>query len=361
MAKVLILDLGSTYTKLGLATREEPTHIFPTLVGEPRYQKLMTQREGGKKRYFGKEVIDHSGVLNTQFPIQRGQINDLELFTGLLTHGIEKVNVDPHATPALFAYPPILGRSTLETVAEILFEQVGVPSLVMCSHPYLLKQNLGGETGLIIESGGGLTSITPVINGREQLHLSVAFRLAGEDITKRLGKLLEAEDIRFGRPSGRRILRDMKEKSCYFKLKEGVTGQKKAYTLPDGREIELGDERFKSPEVMYHPREMGIKEAPLQEKILSVLEEIDIPVRPKIVENILLSGGNTLLPNFKERLLKELREALTEKMAMENLAVSQAPTPVYSVWQGGVKIASPSTFNNIKTTKNEWETKGSLY
>lgn len=362
----MVIDIGSTYTKVGLSNREEPSKIFPTIVGNPRFERMMVQKQKETDLFVGREVWENSGIVRSKYPVRRGIIRDWNLFKSLLSYTITAVpRITPAETPILIAYPPVMSRNMVEHIAEILFEEISVPSVLACSHPYLIKQEISEETSLIVESGGEVSTVTPVIEGRELLALSDSIPIAGEDVTKRLSNLLKLKGHSFDSPGEMKMVREMKEDLCYFTLdieKEEKKSSKrigKTYTLPDGRDIEISKERFKSPEVIYQPRKVGRRVSPLHEKIYEVIQNCSMTQRPRLIQNIVLSGGNTLIPRFKERLQKELVGLLPEGMK-EKLSLSHVSNPSISVWEGG-KITATTVFDKIKTTKEEWDKSGSIF
>lgn len=365
MDNVLVLDIGSSYTKVGPATKESPTKIFHTIIGEPRFNKRIGQKKV-KDLFIGNEVLDHFGIIKSKFPVKRGIVRDWRSFEPLLRYALKETDLNIKERPLLFSFPPFVQKQMIDRIAELLFDKIGIPSLAACSQPYLIKQVSSEENALIVESGGGRTSITPVFNNRVSLSLTSSFPIAGRDITERLAKLLEARGYSFDTPAGKENIRKMKEELCYFasdyskELKKNTEGIQKSYRLPDGREIKTSEERFQSPEIMYRPREIGRREPPLHEKIYDVVRSCDITIKPKVVSNVVLSGGNTLIPGFKERLQKELEELLPSKL-QENLSFLRVPDPTLAVWKGGAIIARSPTFNELKTTKLEWREKKTLF
>lgn len=365
MDDVLVLDIGSSYTKVGPATKEAPTIIFHTIVGEPKLSKRMGEKKA-KDLFIGNEVLDHFGVVKSKFPVKKGVVRDWGSYEALLKYALNRTDLNFKEVPLLYSFPPFFQERMIDRIAKLLFDRIGVPSLVACSHPYLIKQVSSKENALIVESGGGRTSITPVFNDRVSLSLSSSFPIAGRDITERLAKLLEARGYNFATPAEKENIRQMKEKLCYFasdfskERKKNTKEIQKTYRLPDGREITVSEERFESPEIMYRPREIGRREPPLHEKIYDVIRSCEITIKPKLVRNIILSGGNTLIPGFKERLQKELEEALPSKMR-EKLSISEIPDPNIAVWRGGAITASSKIFDKLKTTKLEWRKKKTLF
>ena len=77
-----------------------------------------------------------------------------------------------------------------------------------CSH-------LGLLTGIVIDSGDGVTHICPVYEGFSLPHLTRRLDVAGRDITRYLIKLLLLRGYAFNHSADFETIRMMKEKLCY--------------------------------------------------------------------------------------------------------------------------------------------------
>jgi actin-related protein len=77
--------------------------------------------------------------------------------------------------------------------------------------------------------------------------------------------------------------------------------------MPDGKTITIGTERFRSTEHLFVPLEKNGKNDPsIQEIIFNSIQECHVGIRCDLYENIILSGGNTMLEGFRERIFKEI-------------------------------------------------------
>ncbi|GBL87914.1 Actin, plasmodial isoform, partial [Araneus ventricosus] len=79
----------------------------------------------------------------------------------------------------------------------------------------------------------------------------------------------------------------------------------------------------------------------------------DVDIRRDILENVLLSGGNTLFPGIAERLQNELQDLCSSRVRVWAPAERR-----YAVWLGGSILGSLSTFKEICITKSEYEDYG---
>lgn len=73
-------------------------------------------------------------------------------------------------------------------------------------------------TGIVIDSGDGVTHICPVYDGFSLPHLTRRLDVAGRDITKYLIKLLLLRGYAFNHSADFETIRMMKEKLCYVGL-----------------------------------------------------------------------------------------------------------------------------------------------
>ena len=100
-------------------------------------------------------------------------------------------------------------------------------------------------TGVVVDSGDGVTHICPVYEGYGLQNITKRLDVAGRDITKYLIKLLLLRGYAFNHTADFDTVREIKEKLCYVaydveqedKLGQETTILVEKYTLPDGREI----------------------------------------------------------------------------------------------------------------------------
>lgn len=79
--------------------------------------------------------------------------------------------------------------------------------------------------------------------------------------------------------------------------------QVEQYTLPDGRVIKLGGERFEASEALFQPHLINVEGQGMAELVFSAIQAGEIDIRQELYRHIVLSGGSTMYPGsleFKE-------------------------------------------------------------
>ncbi len=364
-AKPLVLDNGTGLTKNGYAGEDQPRSVWPTCIGYPKYTSIMTDVEHYTREYYiGEEALNLRGVLKLVYPVEHGTVTDWDAMEKIWHYTFfNDLRVDPAEHPVLLTEAPLNPRKNREKMAEIMFETFNVPAMYVSMQAVLSLYASGRTTGLVIDSGDGVTHIVPIYEGFALTHAITRIDLAGRDLTEYLRRLLRQRGYSLVSSAEREIVRDIKEKLCYvaldpekeLKLAEKVAGMEKTYMLPDGETITISSERFLAPEVFFNPGVVGLDAMPLDEVIVETVKKCDVDLRRDLYGNIVLSGGSTMFQGLKERLHKEISELVPENIEIKIIA---PPERMYSVWIGGSILASLKTFQKMWVTRKEYQEQG---
>lgn len=78
--------------------------------------------------------------------------------------------------------------------------------------------------------------------------------------------------------------------------------------------LQIGQARFRAPEVLFRPDLIGEECEGIHEVLMYAIEKSDMDLRKILYQNIVLSGGSTLLRGFGDRLLLELKKNLPKDL-----------------------------------------------
>jgi actin, other eukaryote len=103
-------------------------------------------------------------------------------------------------------------------MTKTLFETFGVPSFYVAIQAVLSLYASGRTTGIVVDSGDGVTHTVPIYEGYALPHAIMRIDLAGRDLTEYCMKLLYEVGLNFSSSAEKEIVRDIKEKHSYIAL-----------------------------------------------------------------------------------------------------------------------------------------------
>ncbi|MFT7802890.1 uncharacterized protein LOC108929278 isoform X1 [Arapaima gigas] len=356
----IVLDTGSGLMKAGFADQDLPTTVFPTVIGFPKYDEVMNGYPE-RETYIGHEAQHMRGVLALRHPMKHGIIHNWDEMEKVWHHTFQQLRVEPENHPVLLTEAAMNPQENRERMVELMFEAFAVPFTYVAMQAVLALYAAGRTTGVVFDSGDGVSHSVPVFEGYCLPHAVQRFALAGADVTLQLRKLLQEQGVAMRTSAELEIVREMKEQCCCVAQdyeaelsRGGLSSREVSYTMPDGHIVRLSAERFRAPEILFRPELIGRDHYGLHESIFKSVLYSDIDLRKTLVGNIVLSGGNTLLAGLPQRLQSEIRN-----MAPMNLAdcvrVTSPKDRDFSVWSGGGVLARLPSFALAWISQEEYE------
>lgn len=313
----------------------------------------------GNEAYLKKKDKEYT----LHYPVQRGIIEH-DHMGEIWDHMIKKMDTKPQQGNVLISDYPLNTKENKCKTAEVLFEQ-GVQSLAIMNSAALSLFSTGRTTGLVIESGQGVTYAVPIFEGYALPHAIQTMELAGQDITQNLFDSLVSQGIDIDHNHFEHV-REIKEQMCEvafdyehaLKSKDPLSDEQKSYELPDSKEIIQveRDIRFGATEILFDQqlaekaghRDKGV--VAVHELAYNAIEKCDPDLQISLYNNIVLAGGTTMLPGFKERFEHELFNLASSNLKTD-ISITADLHRKYAAWIGGSMIGSLSTFNDM-TIKN---------
>ncbi|XP_037363953.1 actin-like protein 6B [Talpa occidentalis] len=404
----LVFDIGSFSVRAGYAGEDCPKADFPTTVG------LLATEEGGglelegEKEKKGKIFHIDTNALHVprdgaevMSPLKNGMIEDWECFRAILDHTYSKhVKSEPNLHPVLMSEAPWNTRAKREKLTELMFEQYNIPAFFLCKTAVLTAFANGRSTGLVLDSGATHTTAIPVHDGYVLQQGIVKSPLAGDFISMQCRELFQEmaidiippymiaakEPVREGAPPNwkkkeklpqvskswhnymcNEVIQDFQASVLQVSdspYDEQVAAQMPTvhYEMPNGYNTDYGAERLRIPEGLFDPSNVkglsGNTMLGVGHVVTTSIGMCDIDIRPGLYGSVIVTGGNTLLQGFTDRLNRELSQKTPPSMRLKLIASNSTMERKFSPWIGGSILASLGTFQQMWISKQEYEEGG---
>ncbi|XP_036203906.1 actin-related protein T2 [Myotis myotis] len=354
----VIVDNGSGLCKAGLSGEIGPRHIVSSVVGHPQFQAA-SAGASQKQHFVGEEALHRKEALFLRRPIERGLIVGWDDMEVLWRHLFEwELGVRAGERPVLMTEPSLNPREAREKVAAVMFETFQVPAFYLSDQAVLALYASACVTGLVVDSGDGVTCTVPIFEGYSLPHAVSKLHVAGRDLTEHLTRLLQADGRTFPCALPRALVEDIKEKLCYVarepeqELSRRAEEVLRECKLPDGNTVCIGDQLFQAPEALFAPEQLGVQNPGLSRMVSCSISKCDADIRGALYGEIVLSGGSTLFQGLDDRLLKELEQLANKGTPIK---ITAPPDRWFSTWIGASIVTSLSSFKQMWVTSADFQ------
>lgn len=359
----LVVDVGSGSCKAGFAGEDAPRCVFPSIIGRPKSANVMSGTEH-QDVYIGDAAQVKRGILKVTYPVEHGVVQDWDDMEKIWQHTFyHGLRCQPQEHAVLLTEAALNPKANRERMTQIMFESFYIPAMYVSTQAVLSLYASGRTTGIVCDSGDGVTHVVPIYEGYAMPHAVDRSNLAGRDLTDHLMKLMAERGNAMSTSGEREIVRDIKEKCCYVAEdfeEELAKAEKSAdcditFELPDGQVIKLGSERCRCPEALFQPHLLGMEAEGMHGLVFKAIKNCDIDLRRDLFANIVLSGGTTMFPGFGKRMQKEITELAPSTMRIRVLYPEDRQ---HSVFIGGSMLSDLDTFHQMCVTKAEYTENG---
>ena len=375
----IIVDIGSGLIKAGISGQETPKAKIPNYIGEPKYLKILRSfskdTQEIKDEYIGEDCVKYLGILKLKYPIKNGIFQNENDILAIFKHIYKKLEISNEQIrehPILITEPLLNPYSNREKIANILFENLSAPALFFASQPILSLFSTSNTSGVILESGEGVTQSCVVYEGYSIPNSYIRNNYGGRDVTDYFQTLLKKQGYSFSTISEFEIVRKIKEEICFTVVgsssnnplsnisnlelgNKNKSESSNTYNLPDGNAIKIGEEKSLAPEILFNPSIIGSEHLSFQEMIVTSINKVDIDLRKNLFNNILISGGNTLFKGIQEKFHTEIKYLSPKNMKVK---IHSPGNRLLSCWTGGNVISTLEIFKKMWVTRDDWSEKG---
>jgi actin-related protein 4 len=319
--------------------------------------------------------------------------------------------------PLLVTEPVWNTSKNREKTIEVAFEDFDVPAFYLAKNAVCAGFAFGKSSALVLDVGAANIAATPVHDGYVLKKGSVRTPTGGDFLSNQIRTQLAAMGISvtphyqvlskvpvdvgkpaeatlktwpegqaptesFRRFEEERVLTEFKE--CCAQawpgpgplpaaINEGGlpnVAALRAFEFPDGYNMVFGLERFRMTEGVFTPRSMLVStEIPhpdpehtlgLKELVFSAMKDVDIEIKPHILNNVVVTGAGSLLYQFNERAMNELSIAFPGPR-VKLLATQNPVERRYATWLGASILASLGSFHQLWISKKEYEEHGQFF
>ncbi|CAN3372254.1 hypothetical protein DIURU_004212 [Diutina rugosa] len=371
----VVIDNGSYKTRAGFSSEDIPSVVFNSNYVVDNGTVL-----------FGDDNINAHPQAEVMTVMDNGVIYDFER----IVHNWEYVyntidngsGVKPNEYPLVLTEPCWNTTKDRLRTCQIVFEQFQVPLFSLIKTPLSQLYHAGKSTGLVIDIGSSVASVTPILDGIIQTKSAFHSKYAGDFLNLHLSAYLDTKcpldsllpaKYSTASPSFKQyyvshhLLQDYKMLS----ISSLYNSQPLNYLqLPSGDHIAVND----APNVLQNLFQPGVMQVPgveipqpsvdkphthgLTNLVFLCLKSLESAMLPSdntqgsakfarfnetfktLLANVLVTGGTSLAPGLSEQILNDIR-ALTPQYF-----------PNYGISPYAINSVSPNQANDINDT---WE------
>jgi actin-related protein 2 len=324
------------------------------------------------------EVTPVRSLLDLKYPISEGIIKDKEelelLWRYAITEkiGIKEENFKDHY--CMLTEAPMNPMGNKKFMTETLLEKFQMGGCNIEPQAKLTLIYEGKESGLVLDSGDGVTHCIPVVHSMLDHHNIVRLNIAGRHITQYLIRLLQIKGYAFNSTADFETVREIKEKFCMVsanieqdrKLDKETAFYNSFHKLTTtGKTILISNEKFEAPEILFNPMLVQDESLGIQDMVVNCIQSCPMDNRKKLYESIILSGATTLFAGFSSRLEDEVKKKYQKTVLKDenkkiniDINIIDNPNRQYAVFNGAVFLSN--FYKDHKKTaywisRQEWE------
>merc|ERR1719311_707824 len=206
--------------KVGYAGHQEPTLMFPTLIGRPmlRFDQALGGGQKISDLMVGEDANAARSMLQLSHPIQNGIIQDWDGMEAVWNHTFSQLGINPSEHMVVQTEAALNPPRNREKIVETMFEKYGFAGVNVSVQAILALCSQGLNTGFVVDAGDGVTHLVPVTEGFVEPALVQRINIAGRHVSDQLMNLLKNNGHPLNSTADFETVREIKQRLCYVAL-----------------------------------------------------------------------------------------------------------------------------------------------
>ncbi|XP_035726468.1 actin-like protein 6B [Vespa mandarinia] len=400
----IIFDVGHQSLRVGYGGEDTPKAEIPTNLGVWEDPVDLPECNHTVRKHYNIDVTAiqvRKKDMEMVSLMKDGMVEDWDMFERLTEYTYkQRLHALPEHHPILMTECPWNTRLKREKLLELMFEKFNVPAMYICKNAVLAAYANGRSTAMVVDSGATHTSAVPVHDGYVITQGIVKSPLGGDFITMQCRQFFEEKDIelvpaclvaskdvvrerdppRWTRRPGpqpttswlsymvREVLQDF-QMNC-LQVSDSPYDEDIANTLPmkhfefpTGYNDDFGSVRLMIPEALFDPsnvKGVGASILGVGPLVTTSVGMCDIDIRPSLYGSVVVTGGNSCLQGFSDRLNRDLASKTPPSMRLKIISANSSSERRYGAWIGGSILSSLGSFQQMWLSRQEYEESGKL-
>lgn len=196
----LVFDTGSNWTRVGIAGEDTPRAVIPTYYGAKIDSEELPDADGRQSRgkyYYGDSDVNYPRPgMEIANPMKDGIVQDWDAVSNLWSYCLGNV-LQTHVkeSPILMTEQIWNTDANREKAMELAFEQFESPACYIVKSPVCSLFASGKGSGVVVDVGAQVTSVTPILDGLVLFKNSRRTRFAGNFVNKKVAELFTRLNI----------------------------------------------------------------------------------------------------------------------------------------------------------------------
>ena len=369
----VVIDNGAYSMKLGWAGQSAPARVMASGVA----------REDDRRKYVGDaiEQCPDPSRLTVHRPFEKGYLMNWDVTQELWDRAFSKEVLDLNAaarrerallvTEAQFNHEPLQ-----DTMDQLVFELYGFREYHCTSAAMMsdvahrsTEAGAGAVASVVVDSGYSFTHAVPIFDATKVNYAVKRVDIGGKVLTNHMKALCAHREYNLSDETY--LVDQIKQVVCYVsqdfegdmraaRVRGPANKIKRRFVLPDYRvpgnrgyvrgdasrpwndtratqpdaelrgpeqELTLNNERFSVPELLFNPSDVGYEQGGVVDALEQAIGALPVDLREPACGHVLLTGGNSLIPGYAERVERDLRAVLPDTLSPVRSRCPHRPPP----------------------------------